>query len=651
MKLNTLFQNRSSLLISTSFIFTLATCLFVYWPGLTGIFLVDDYHNLAPLGDNGGVTSLDAVLAFVFGNESGPTGRPISMLSFLLNDQYWPSTPVSFKYTNLMIHALCGMLVILLSYRLTLAVKFNQNSAALVAVFTGAFWMLHPFNVSTTLYVIQRMAQLSTLFSLASIICYCYGRIGFDSNRTKSLLLMSAGVAIFGILSVFSKENGILMVLFILITEATLFHDLNKPKELKYWFWIFVYAPLAILFLYFLSKGFYANGFNDREFTQGERLLTESRILLDYLHSILVPHLRGNGLINDDIEISTGLFTPITTILAIVINISLIVLAIRFRKRQPVLSFAILWFYGGHLLESTFTSLELYFEHRNYMPMIGPIFGLMYYVTRIAKLVDKQIVKRLVISAPILLVIFSAFLTYQSAIIWSNPGALFRIWALEHPESLRAQRIYGQYLGINGEPDQAIQTLDATFNKFPHDISLPLEIINIGCRYNINVKYTLQDINSLVPSARFTDGVFVMTKTLVDSIVNEQCTRYDKHDAITLISTIRNIPKLKIHRRTYAKLLFLQSDLHVLIGQLNPAIELLDQVYEYQPLPAAPIRQAKLLMSAGLYEDSLLFIKKAKNAAKKKKPFAPSQLPNINELEKKIRHLAKLANKIKKDGV
>ena len=628
--------NRQSLLVISSFIFILAGSLFVYWPGLSGIFLVDDYPNLAPLGNNGGVTNLDTFLAFVFGNDSGPTGRPVSMLSFLLNDQHWPSSPESFKYTNLMIHALCGMLIILLSYRLTLAIKINNNYAIFVALLTGAFWILHPFNVSTTLYVIQRMAQLSTLFSLAGILCYCYGRVIFKNNRNKSLLLMSSGVAVFGLLSVFSKENGILMVLFILIIESTLFHNLDKPKELKYWFWIFVYAPLAILFFYFASKGFYVDGFHKREFTQIERLLTENRILIDYLHSILIPNLRGNGLINDDIEISTGLFTPITTILAIAVNLVLVGTAIRYRKRYPVFAFSILWFYGGHLLESTLPPLELYFEHRNYIPMIGPIFGVMYYLTVLVERIEKKSIKRLVVTIPVVLIVFTGLLTHQSAIIWSNPAALFSVWAYEHPNSLRAQRIYGQYLGINNEPEKALKVLHTTYDKFPHDISLPLEIINIGCRFNLETNYSLNNIEMLVKNSTFTDGVLPIAKSLVDNIVNGNCTNYTLKDAISFMSFAEKIPDMDKHKNAYAQLLFLHSDLYVLNKQLNPAIELLDHAFKYQSTPTVPIRQAELLTSAELYQDALNYINIAKEADKKRRPLMPSILPQLLSLERNI---------------
>ena len=84
----------------------------VYWPGLTGPLVLDDYWNLNPLGAGGGITDLQGLLTFVFGNTSGPTGRPVSMLSFLIGAQSWPPFVRSFKYTNIMIHLLCGVVLL-----------------------------------------------------------------------------------------------------------------------------------------------------------------------------------------------------------------------------------------------------------------------------------------------------------------------------------------------------------------------------------------------------------------------------------------------------------------------------------------------------------------------------------------------------------
>ncbi|WP_455201298.1 hypothetical protein, partial [Kaarinaea lacus] len=153
------------------------------------------------------------------------------------------------------------------------------------------------------------------------------------------------------------------------------------------------------------------------------------------------------------------------------------------------------------------------------------------------------------------------------------------------------------------------------------------------------------------PTARHSDGILPITKTLVDSIVNKKCSNYDIHDAISLITHLEKIPKLQKHSRIYAKLLFLKSDLHVLVGQLSPAIDLLDTVYKHQPLPTAPIRQASLLASAGLYNDALQYLEKAKTAAKTKKLLVPSELPKIIEFEAKIRNMAKIDKDARNNGV
>ena len=83
----------------------------VYSPGIGGPFLFDDYRNLSPLGEEGGVSDWPTFRKFVFGNPSGPSGRPVSMLSFLLDAQDWPASSASFKYTNIMIHLLSGLML------------------------------------------------------------------------------------------------------------------------------------------------------------------------------------------------------------------------------------------------------------------------------------------------------------------------------------------------------------------------------------------------------------------------------------------------------------------------------------------------------------------------------------------------------------
>ena len=137
---------------------------FAYWPGLKGPFVLDDFSTIIDLGRYGGVTDWDSFKAFVFGGHSGPTGRPLAMLSFLIDANNWPTDPWAFKRTNLIIHLFNGALLGVLITRILNVLDVDRTDARWIALISAACWLLHPFLVSTTLYAVQRMAQLSTIF-------------------------------------------------------------------------------------------------------------------------------------------------------------------------------------------------------------------------------------------------------------------------------------------------------------------------------------------------------------------------------------------------------------------------------------------------------------------------------------------------------
>jgi hypothetical protein len=135
-----------------------------YWPGLNGPFVLDDFGSIAALGDRGGIVDWTTFKAFVFGGYSGPTGRPISLATFLIDANNWPAESWPFKRTNLVIHCLCGVFLGLLIQQILRLLRFENRDIQLLSIAAAGVWLLHPFMVSTTLYVVQPMAQLSTLF-------------------------------------------------------------------------------------------------------------------------------------------------------------------------------------------------------------------------------------------------------------------------------------------------------------------------------------------------------------------------------------------------------------------------------------------------------------------------------------------------------
>ena len=97
--------------------------------------------------------------------------------------------------------------------------------------------------------------------------------------------------------------------------------------------------------------------------------MTEARVVVFYLSQIFYTIISRYS-IEHDIVISTSLFKPWTTLPAITLVFSLIGIGLSQMRKRPILSFAILFFFLNHLIESSIIPLELVFEHRNYLPSL-----------------------------------------------------------------------------------------------------------------------------------------------------------------------------------------------------------------------------------------------------------------------------------------
>ncbi|MEM7501232.1 MAG: hypothetical protein AAF417_04290 [Pseudomonadota bacterium] len=462
---------------------TIGACVFAYFPGLHGPFLFDDYGTLARLGDLGGVSDWNTLKAFVFGGDSGPTGRPLSLLSFLLDGSQWPTDAWPFKRTNLIIHVLVGVVLGATTANLLQLTAISKESARRVAAFTAAVWLLHPFLVSTTLYAVQRMAQLSTLFILAGLLCYICGRRRVRQQPLFAHTTMTIGVAVFGLLAILSKENGALLPLLIVVVEFTFFAERRSTGERPnaIWFTAFAVVPSIVIVGYVLSFAF-----SERWLVQNpirgvsiyERVLTETRILFDYLRHWFLPSPSTSGIFQDHHTPSRGLLSPTTTLLALVLHALIIVAAIRARRRWPPIAFAVLFFYASHLLESTFINLELYFEHRNYLAaafLFLPVFLVLETTT------PRWVSTTVAVAALALLTAF----THHSARTWASYESLVESAAHSAPLSARAQQQYSQILFNDGDLEGSLAVVDSAIERRPNDESLLLHQAVVSCHANI----------------------------------------------------------------------------------------------------------------------------------------------------------------------
>ncbi len=430
----------------------LALTAWVYAPGLEGGFAFDDEANILMnqrLALDG--LSIQGLREASLSGNAGPFKRPISMLSFALNHLAAGFNPFYFKLTNLVIHLVNGLLIfwvarlLLRAYRHTHARTLRRETIAWLALAVAGAWLLHPLNLTSVLYVVQRMTSLAVLFTLLGLLCYLIGRLRQLAGK-PGVLWLFLGTALFGGLAILSKESGALLPLYALVCEVTLFRFQARRREANQWiyayFGIFLLVPCLIASAYLLTHPeWFAENYLFRPFDLQERLLTEARVVWFYLAMVFVPNPIVLGIFHDDIVISTGLLSPLSTLWAVLGFALLGLLAWKCRRSAPLVTFAILWFFAGHSMESTVIPLELVHEHRNYLAAVGPLAALFYYLLLPPVRQSSQRAFRL---AGIALIGLYAFVTLVRADQWRHPVSHAAVEVAHHPKSHRAHYELGR---------------------------------------------------------------------------------------------------------------------------------------------------------------------------------------------------------------
>jgi tetratricopeptide (TPR) repeat protein len=301
--------------------------------------------------------------------------RPIPCLTFALNWYLGGKTPFGYHLVNISIHFLAGIflfLSILWLYKTPRMVSRQaKDNSFSVAFFVAILWAVNPIQTQAVTYIVQRMASMAAMFYIIGIYLYLRGRLT-ESIRPKIGWFLGCLAAFLCALG--SKENTITFPLAILLLEFMFFQDLTRANIRRTFVKIILLLSLTLLILgiWFFLQGDLSRiigGYEYRSFTPAQRLMTEARIVVFYLSLLFYPAPTRLS-IEHDVTVSTSLIHPWTTLPSILLIFALIILAIFQIRKRPILSFAILFFFLNHMVESTIVPLELIFEHRNYLPSL-----------------------------------------------------------------------------------------------------------------------------------------------------------------------------------------------------------------------------------------------------------------------------------------
>lgn len=453
------------------------------WPGTGGGFRFDDHPNLGGLSALKSDPGVDSVLQFLAGGISSPLGRPLALASFAAQMHSWPGDPADFIRANILLHLLGGALLLWWLLRLARVLEWAPRPALWVPLAAATLWLVAPIQSTAVLYVVQRMTLLAALFVFLGLLLYLVGRGHAAQGRRGGLWWMSAGIAVGAGLGTLAKENALLMPLLVAVLECTLLARVARPAAWRPWAWVFVALPAAVVLAY-LSWVAAAPGahYAGREFTLGERLLTEPRVLFLYLYKLLLPWPSAMRLWYDDFALSTALFQPWTTALALAGWAALLGAAWRWRARAPMFAFAVLWFVAAHLLESTVLPLELVFEHRNYQASAGVWLALAAGAQALLARASGPLPRNTGLALGAAYIALLATVSHQVALLWGKPFEQ-TVWMAERlPESRRATEELIGALILRGHAGPPVELAQAAAARWPDDPSFPLQQLAVSCQ-------------------------------------------------------------------------------------------------------------------------------------------------------------------------
>ncbi len=327
-------------------------------------FIFDDWENIEANGfiRLGGL-DIGGLWAAAFRSPAG--NRPVANVSFALNYLAGGYGVFGYHLVNVLIHVLNGVLVYALGRKLFGGGRGVEGRWVLAAL----VFVAHPVQTEAVTYVVQRMTSLATMFYLLALWLYLRGREEGGGRRRWGY--WAAGVVSWG-LALGSKEIALSLPAVVVLYEWCLGRGLGWLRGRLGYVLLVVFGVLLVGWWYLGADplGRILEGYEGREFSMGERVLTQFRVVVWYLGLVLYPHPGRLNLLHE-FSVSRSLWDPPATFLSLVLIGALVASGLWAGRRRPVWSFCVLWFFLQLVLESSVVGLELVFEHRLYLPLAG----------------------------------------------------------------------------------------------------------------------------------------------------------------------------------------------------------------------------------------------------------------------------------------
>ena len=466
--------------------------ILIYADTLTTPFIFDDISNIR---DNPHirVTSLSLKNLTRAACQSPESYRPVANISFALNYYFTGLNLVGFHLVNILIHIAGGIFLYFFAKATlkTPGLRNRFNNHGWIPFFTVFIWLVHPIQTQSITYLVQRMNSLAAMFYILSMLLYVKFRL---ETAARGKWLRFAGCVLAGVLAAATKQIAFTLPIFILLYEWYFFQGLSIKWSKRHFLLlgavVLLCIMISLIYLDFDPVGKILAAYRHRDFTLPQRVLTQFRVVIFYISLLLWPQPSRLNL-DHDFVVSRSLTDPVTTLISVAVIAALLALAVLTAKREPLLSYGLLWFFGNLVIESSVIGLELVFEHRNYLPSMFIILAMVALVIRYVKPTWLGIIFLCVVE------ILFAVWTFERNRIWMDELALYRDSAEKSPAKARPHNNFGAILLQRGR-------LTAAIDEFQKALRIKPDYAD--AHYNLG--------NALVKQGNLAKGISHFSKAL-----------------------------------------------------------------------------------------------------------------------------------------
>jgi len=446
--------------------------ILIYIPSFNADFTLDD---VLIVEDNTFVKSLDQIPAIWTSHywagkvDATDTGlyRPLTLTTYNLQYALTGESPAAFHILNILLHALVCLMVMTMASLLFLDFR--------LVIISGLLFAIHPIHTEAVAGIVGRAEILAALFILTSMVCYHLWR---QKGEIKWLVLMLVST----LAAITSKEHGFLMIA-IMALQETYYYFTTKTfswSERKKWI---AFGSVAILSLgMWMVRSSITGPTASHELWanvgSADRMATSVRTSAEYIGLHLWPFPLSADYWIDEVPI-VG-FGNVKVLFGVFVILGMLSLAYYLRRKLPVASWGILFFFLMLLPVSNFVFAAgfLKAERILYIPSIGLILLMSVMLTKVLDLKSGRI------PGFILLGLFLLLFTWRSwtrSGDWKNNYTLAVATLQTSPNSPRFNNMMGLELRAQNKNDEALAFFEKAVQANPNHVPA---LVNLGMQYS-----------------------------------------------------------------------------------------------------------------------------------------------------------------------